>query len=244
MPAWGREQGARVRAIPGMSVSFSTQPGPAGRSADWADATAGTAERSFTDAELMAGPAERFSALFDRHARRLFGYCARRVGPDTAEDVVAETFLIAFQRRGRYDGRQPSVLPWLCGIATNLLRRHRRDELRALRAVARTGVDPLSSATGVSEGHAERSAERADAQVVAPVIAAALAAMPRRQREVLLLFAVAELQYGEIATALGIPLGSVQSALHRARARLRDALTAHVHSPSSSDEPEHQGDPQ
>ena len=53
-----------------------------------------------------------------------------------------------------------------------------------------------------------------------------LAALPRRQRDVLLLVAVAELEYGEVATALGIPIGSVRSALHRARHKLRAALGA------------------
>jgi RNA polymerase sigma-70 factor (ECF subfamily) len=55
-------------------------------------------------------------------------------------------------------------------------------------------------------------------------VAGVLADLPRRQREVLLLVAVAELEYGEVAAALGIPIGSVRSALHRARHKLRVAL--------------------
>ena len=59
----------------------------------------------------------------------------------------------------------------------------------------------------------------------AAALAGALAELPAKQREVLLLFAVAELSYQEIAQALHMPLGSVQSTLHRARARMRAALT-------------------
>lgn len=49
----------------------------------------------------------------------------RRLGRDAAEDVVAETFLVAFDRRHRYDPARPDARPWLYGIATNLIRRHR-----------------------------------------------------------------------------------------------------------------------
>jgi RNA polymerase sigma-70 factor (ECF subfamily) len=161
--------------------------------------------------------------LFDRYAAQVYRYCVRRVGPQVAEDVVAEVFLVAHRRRHRA-GTQAQALPWLYGIATNVLRSHRRAEVRAYRALARTGVDPLSGARGVVEGHEERSAERADADRMGRRVAGALARLPQRQREVLLLYAVGELTYVEIAQALGVPVGSVQSALHRARHRMRLAL--------------------
>jgi RNA polymerase sigma-70 factor (ECF subfamily) len=163
------------------------------------------------------------AAAFDRHAAAVYRYCARRVGPDAAEDLVGEVFLVAQRRRDRLNGTD-EALPWLYGIATNLLRRHRRDEVRAYRALAATGVDPLGGAHGVAESHEGRAAERSDAATVVRRLAGALAALPRRQRDVLLLYAVGELSYAEIAEALSMPLGSVQSALHRARARLRDVL--------------------
>jgi RNA polymerase sigma-70 factor (ECF subfamily) len=162
---------------------------------------------------------DQFSLVFDRHAPALHRYCRRRVGPATAEDIVGETFLIAFERRDRYDRAQPHALPWLYGIATNLLRRHQRSEVRAYRALARTGVDP------VCEGQAERVAERVDAGAYAERMAAALAKMHRRDRDVLLLFAWAELSYAEIAAALDIPVGTVRSRLNRAREKVRSALS-------------------
>lgn len=170
-----------------------------------------------SDAVLTA---DSLTSLYDQHARALFGYCARRVGPDVAEDIVASTFLVAYERRSRYDPARAQALPWLYGIATNLLRRHRRDEVRAYRALARSGIDPLTV-----DGDTQRAVERADGAALARRIAGALLGLPARQRDVLLLFAVGQLEYAEIAQALNIPLGSVQSALHRARTKLRAALT-------------------
>jgi RNA polymerase sigma factor (sigma-70 family) len=162
--------------------------------------------------------------LFDRYAGHIYRYCVRRVGVSAAEDLVGEVFLIAHRRRDRI-GDLDTALPWLYGVATNLLRRHRRAEARGYRALARTGTDPLGGWTDVEEGPETRGAERADASVAIRRVAAELARLPRRQRDVLLLFAVAELSYAEIAEALGIPVGSVQSALHRARIRMRSALS-------------------
>jgi RNA polymerase sigma factor (sigma-70 family) len=155
------------------------------------------------------------AGMFDRYARALLRYSTRRVGEQLAEDVVAETFLVAYERRATFDPRRGSVLPWLYGIATNLIRRHRSAEVRAMRALAGE----------VTPDFTGRATERVDAQRVCRHLAAVLAGLPRRQRDVLLLYAVAELEYAEIASALGIPLGSVQSALHRARAKVRAALT-------------------
>jgi RNA polymerase sigma-70 factor (ECF subfamily) len=168
-----------------------------------------------TDARSAAADPADLAGMFDRYARDLLRYCIRRVGDQIAEDVVAETFLVAYEQRERFDPARGSVLAWLYGIATNLMRRHRRVEVRALKVLA---------AAEVTADFTGRSTERLDAQRVAGRLAAAIAALPRRQRDVLLLYAVAELDYVEIASALGIPLGSVQSALHRARTKVRAAL--------------------
>jgi RNA polymerase sigma factor (sigma-70 family) len=140
----------------------------------------------------------------------------RQGGAFLAEDVVAETFLIAYERRDRL--LAGPVRAWLYGIATNLLRRHRRTEVRALRALARTGWDPHTADV------AERAVDRADASVLSRDLAAVLARLPARQRDVLLLHAVAELDHDQIAATLDIPLGTVRSALHRARTKVRAAI--------------------
>lgn len=161
------------------------------------------------------------AAMFERHVRPLLRYCACRVGPDAAEDVVAEVFVVAYAQRKRFDPGRASALTWLYGIATNVARRHQRTELRIYRTYARGAVDDIE------EPFADRAASRVDAHVARRRVAAALAKLPARQRDVLLLYAIAELDYAEIAQALDIPLGSVQSSLHRARTKLRASLGAH-----------------
>jgi RNA polymerase sigma factor (sigma-70 family) len=177
-----------------------------------------------TDGELIAASRatpEHFAAIFDRHAPAVHAYLARRIGRD-ADDLLAETFLVAFERRGRYQEAVTDARPWLLGIATNLLRRRARDEVRLYRVLARTGIDPLGGTAAPSP--AERVAERVDASHAVRALAGALADLPRRDRDALLLLAWGGLGYHEIAQALGVPVGTVRSRLHRARSGLRGAL--------------------
>jgi len=178
--------------------------------------------RPATDAAVveasLADPAG-FATLFDRHATTIRDYLARRVGPQPAEDLTGETFLIAFSRRGDYDRAHPNALPWLYGIASNLIRQRRRAEVRQLRALARTGVD------GIFADHAESVAAKVTAQASTRVLAGALARLTAGERDVLLLMAWAGLSYEELAAALDIPLGTVRSRLSRARTKVRAALT-------------------
>ncbi len=135
----------------------------------------------------------------------------RRIGDDLAGDLTGEVFERAFRDRSRFDVRYESALPWLLGIATNVVKMNRRSEQRRLRAyarVARRDVEPASS----SEIDA-----RVDAVALGPVLAEALAAMPSGQRDVLLLHAWGDLQPAEIAVALGVSAGTVRSRLSRAR---------------------------
>lgn len=163
---------------------------------------------------------ERFAAVFDRHAPYIHRYVARRLGPDAADDVVAETFLTAFGKRGTYDLRRPDARPWLYGIATNLIGTHRRTEARELRLLARSrpaGTEPFPE---------ERIAAQVSARARRPELVAALAGLSPDDRDVLLLIAWEELSYDEVAAALNIPVGTVRSRLHRARRTLRAALGA------------------
>jgi RNA polymerase sigma-70 factor (ECF subfamily) len=177
-------------------------------------------EREVDDAVLIAESLhapERFAVLFDRHAIAIHRYLARRLGPDAADDLVAETFLVAFQRRQRYDTSHPGARPWLYGIATNLVGRRRRDEVRFFRAISRTGIDPAA------EPVADRVTERVTAQAASRELAAALAGLSPGDRDVLLL-AADGLGYAEAARALGVPVGTVSSRLARARRKVREAL--------------------
>lgn len=161
---------------------------------------------------------ECFAALFDRHYAAIHGYASRRLGRGLADDVAAETFLIAFDRRGRYDVSRPDARPWLYGIASNLVARHHRAEVRQYRALAKAGT------AEAGDGHADAVAGRDDAQAAKGPLAAALAGLPRGDRDVLLLVAWAQLSVQEAGEALGIPAGTARSRLHRARRKIRAAL--------------------
>ena len=161
---------------------------------------------------------EMFALLFRRHAGPLRRYITRRIGPDAAEDVLAETFLTAFDVRGRYDRTRPDARPWLYGIATNLVGRHRRAEVRQLRVYQRTGVDPVMAS------FTERADARVSADAVKQRMAAAVAGLRPVYRDAVLLLAWGDLTYEEIAAALDVPIGTVRSRISRARKALRDAL--------------------
>jgi RNA polymerase sigma-70 factor (ECF subfamily) len=162
--------------------------------------------------------AERFGPLFDRHAPAVHRYLARRIGAP-ADDLLAETFLIAFRRRASYRQVHVDVRPWLFGIATNVLRRHVRQEVRRYRALARAATE-----LGDGSSLADETAGRVDAQSLRRELSAALATLNRGDRDVLLLTAWAELSYAEIAAVLKIPVGTVRSRLNRARRVTRAAL--------------------
>lgn len=175
-----------------------------------------------SDAQLIAAGAAEFEQLFERHHARIHGWLRRRLEAGLAEELAAEVFVRAWAGRARYDAAFADAAPWLFGIACNLARRHHRQEGRALRALARSGVDPLDRAGAESAA----SDARVDAGAQRRPLAAALAALRPAEREVLLLHAWAELSYEEIALATGVPLGTVRSRLHRARQHVRDHLDA------------------
>lgn len=154
------------------------------------DSDASVIERSWDEPEA-------FAVLFDRHADSVHRYAARRLGAEAAEDVMAETFTTAFQQRFRFNTELADARPWLFGIATNLIGRHRRAEGRRLKAIGRlpSGV-PGDQA---EETVADRVAARVSAQALRRELAGALARLPARHRDVLLLVAWADLGYEEVA---------------------------------------------
>ena len=167
-----------------------------------------------------ADPTAAFARLFDTHARALHGYLAGRVGVDIADDLVAETFLVALRRRASYDPAQAPVRGWLYGIATNLARNHIRTEIRGYRASAR--VHALREA-GID--HDAQTVDRLDAQRHTRVLADGLASLNEQERDVLLLTSWAGLEPIEVAAALGVPASTVRSRLHRVRQKLRAHLS-------------------
>jgi RNA polymerase sigma factor (sigma-70 family) len=177
------------------------------------------------DGELIAGsmaePAM-FAGIFDRHYGELYRYLSRQVGADVAADLAAETFVTAFARRGTYRTKSADARPWLYGIAHNQLRNHQRQQRRRLAAYARHGADPVADAD--AEAEFAMADARADSVAVTARLEGILARMADRDREVLQLFAWADMSYAEVAEALSIPIGTVRSRLNRARRELRALL--------------------
>jgi RNA polymerase sigma-70 factor (ECF subfamily) len=173
-----------------------------------------------SDAEVIGrslDEPEAFGLIYDRHAAILLRFLGRRAGARVAEGLVGELFRIAFERRKTFDVSRASALPWLYGIGSNLLLKHRRGEARRLRANAR-----MAAAGEAADRRAGAAA--LEARLLFPRVADAIAALPDDERETLLLFAWEDLSYQSVAEALELPVGTVRSRLNRARAHLRELL--------------------
>ena len=103
---------------------------------------------------------EAFGEVFDRHWVAVYRYCRSRVGGD-GEGVAAATFRLAFERRANYDTQSDDALPWLLGLATNLIRNHLREQSRGERAVEKLDVSPTID-------HADAAMDRAEAALLDP----------------------------------------------------------------------------
>jgi RNA polymerase sigma factor (sigma-70 family) len=160
----------------------------------------------------------RFGRIFDAHFAEIHRYIARRLNTDLADDIAADVFLVAFRQRHRFDSARGEVRPWLYGIATNLVSRHRRDEVRRWRALSR------AESAVTCDGHEDTVVARVAADGLTGRLAGALARLSSKDRDVVLLVALGGLSHGEVAAALGIPYGTVASRLSRARKQLRTAL--------------------
>ncbi|WP_084781118.1 RNA polymerase sigma factor [Planobispora rosea] len=125
--------------------------------------------------ESLSRP-EAFAALFDRYSGMLYRYVSRRLGPETADDLVGETFLVAFARRDRYDPAYADARPWLFGIVTKLLSRHHRTEAARYRALLRSPTEERV------ESPADRVAAGVTARAARPALARALTTSPAAWR--------------------------------------------------------------
>ncbi|HZU92661.1 MAG TPA: sigma-70 family RNA polymerase sigma factor [Microbacterium sp.] len=178
-----------------------------------------------TDSEIVSRSLQQpaaFAELFDRHARTVNAFAAYRVGRHAAEDVLSETFLVAFRRRADFDPAAESAAPWLIGIASRLIRRHRAVEAKHwLSFAASTRREDHSSLGGLEE-----AMSRVDAEREVATLKTRIAALAPRDRETLLLYAWHGMSYEEISVALGVPVGTVRSRLNRVRKKLDSARRA------------------
>jgi RNA polymerase sigma-70 factor, ECF subfamily len=180
-----------------------------------------------TDASLWAkargGDPDAFGVLFGRHAKAIYNYFFRATADwAAADDLLSIVFLEAWRRRDK-DLDEGYVLPWLFGIATNVLRNRRRSERRfaaALRRLPQPEPEPDFSPS---------AEERVDDERLMQQALDLLHELPKPEQEVFVLCAWMELSYEDAALALGLPVGTVRSRLSRARARLRELESVSGH---------------
>jgi len=162
--------------------------------------------------ETAAAPdrQQRFTRVYDAHYHRILGYARRRVGADDAQDVVAETFAVAWRRFDDVPEGAESLL-WLYATARRVVANHHRGQRRLASLKAAIAAAPASpGATAPDEG-ARRLLE-------------ALARLRADERELLLLAAWEGLDNAALATVLGCSRTAARIRLHRARRRLAEAL--------------------
>jgi RNA polymerase sigma factor (sigma-70 family) len=180
------------------------------------------------DAELwrraVDGDHAAFGDLFDRHSRAIYNFCFRRTADwAAAEDLVATVFLEAWRKRDSVKvGPDGSLLPWLYGVALNLLRNHRRAQRRLVSALHRLRGEAREAASDDAATHVEAVRQMR-------AVLDSVERLPRRERDVLYLCVFAELGYDDAALALGVPIGTVRSRLARARGRLRELQSQTKH---------------
>jgi RNA polymerase sigma-70 factor (ECF subfamily) len=178
---------------------------------------------------LQGADAAAFEDAFERLASKVLRFAHARVGPEAAEDVLADTFIAAWRARDRFvPEHEHSFEAWLIGIATKVVLRYRSAQARWLRMSADTfRIEQAGADHGSEEtGHAD---ERLDAQRRARRLSAAIAHIPPRERDPLLLHVLEEYSYEEIAAILEIPVGTVRSRISRGRKRLAERMGGEDH---------------
>ncbi|GII77605.1 siderophore-interacting protein [Sphaerisporangium rufum] len=163
----------------------------------------------------MDDPQERFTELYERHYRSVLGYALMRAEPDTAEDVASETFLVAWRRLDDIPGLP---LPWLLGVARNLLAKQRGARYRG-----RTLIDRIASFTTAAD---QTGWDVADHVLDRQSALAALASLRAGDLEAITLVTWQGLTPDEAAAVLGCSTRTFNVRLHRARTRLAGAMRA------------------
>lgn len=179
-----------------------------------------------TDAELIlasrSDPAK-FRELYDRLADDLLAYFYRRVlDAEVAADLLAETFAVAFERRGRFRDRGKPGAAWVYGIAAKELSHWYRRRAVELRAVERLGM----TVPALDDESLVRIEALVDSDGLRAAMAVALCELPDGERRAVELRVVEELGYAEIAARLSCTEGAARTRVHRGLARLNRLMEA------------------
>jgi RNA polymerase sigma-70 factor (ECF subfamily) len=165
----------------------------------------------------VAGERDCFGVLFERHARHVYNHCFRRTASwADAEELTSAVFVEAWRRRREVRPIDDSALPWLLGVANNMVRNHRRSLGRHRAGLVRL---PLP---GPQPDPADDVADRLADEAQMRRVLALVERLPRRDQEVLALCAWSGLAYREAAEVLDVSVGTVRSRLARARVRLAE----------------------
>jgi RNA polymerase sigma-70 factor (ECF subfamily) len=180
------------------------------------------------EAELLRrarhGDEDAFAQLFGRYQRAIFRYAAHMCGDGAADDVVQETFLVVLRRGEKFDTARGTFSAFLFGIARNAILKQLGDCYQLPGDLERA-VEEVSPHADALESITEQ--ERIEA------VRAAIASLPAVYREVVVLCDLEDVNYESAASALGCPIGTIRSRLHRARAMLTSKLAGlHGHSQS------------
>jgi RNA polymerase sigma-70 factor, ECF subfamily len=159
----------------------------------------------------------RFEMLFHEHADAVLEYASRRTGPDMAQEVVAETFLVAWRRLAVVPD---PALPWLLGVARRVLANERRSSKRGQALTLRLVREPRH--------HAHEPTDEVDERLSAQ---AALGLLSPHEREAIELLAWEGLSTAEAAEVLGCSRRVLAVRVYRARRRLRAHAKGHSDSP-------------
>jgi len=167
----------------------------------------------------VAGDSAAFGEIFERHARAVYNYLFRRCGEwATAEDLTSTVFLEAWRRRAEVTLVNDSALPFLLGVAINVLRNRRRTEFRYRAALKRLPAP----AEGLNRE--DDVVDRLEDEEMMRRVLHAFSQLPKREQDVVSLCVWADQTYEEAAAALDIPVGTVRSRLFRGRGRLRELI--------------------
>ena len=156
---------------------------------------------------------QRFEDLFRENYPLVRAYALRRAAPEAAQDIVADTFLVAWRR---FDDVPDDALPWLYGVARRVLANQRRSADRS------TALERRLTEAGAEGGPPEMGENLADAELMR----LAMDRLSDRGREALMLVAWHGLSGARAARAAGCSRPAVAVRLHRARARLAEELAA------------------
>ena len=158
---------------------------------------------------------DEFTVLFEEHYSAVLGYGLRRVDPDTARDVAAETFLVAWRQ---LPVRPQMPRPWLLAVARRVLANELRRQGRHVRLYDRIGDAARTDDRDLVQP------DHAEAVVTASPVTAAMASLSDRDRELLQLIGWEQLDQRSAAQVLGCSVGALKVRLHRARRRLHAAM--------------------